>query len=485
VRNATVCCIVACVVTTSTGRASEQPVPVGAGLGVFFDQYLIERMEGAVLKLHSPVPRGTVFTFDKPWEGGQSGYVTLLKDADQYRMYYRGGGDLGREYTCVAFSADGVTWTRPSLGLFEFEGSRDNNIIWTGPEKSYSESHNFSPFIDANPTCRPDQRYKAVSLSKTGPPGGDRRKVLYAFASSDGLHWRRLGDDPIIVEGAFDSHNTAFWDTVQKQYVCYLRQTQQGKRSIARATSADFVHWSRPVLLDFGATPIEHFYTNAILPYPREPRVYIGLPMRFVPPTERNRVGLDQRETDGLSDAVFMSSHDGLRWNRTFLEAWIRPGLDPKNWGGAHGNQMPAWGVLQTGPTELSVYWTDHYDNYPAKELIPRLQRGTLRLDGFVSVSAPYGGGRMLTKPAVFEGRRLAINVSTSAVGSVKVEIQDASGTPFPGYGIEDCIEIWGDEIERVVAWKAGADVSKLSGRPIRLHFVLKDADLYAVRFLP
>lgn len=466
-------------------RGGGGPVTIGSDLQPIVDDWLIGSMKGATLRLHSPVPREVVFRFDAPWEGGQSAYVTILKDGDRFRMYYRGGGDLGRECTCLAESTDGIRWTRPSLGLFEFNGSRKNNIIWTGKRKSYDECHNFSPFVDQNPAAPAAQRYKAVTLVKVPDSKGGKSNALLALVSPDGIHWKHLQEEPIITEGAFDSHNTAFWDTVTKQYVCYSRATQKDKKSVNRATSPDFIRWSKPELLDFGGTPIEHFYTNGIVPYFRAPYVYLGLPMRFVHPKDRDRLGLEQRKTDGFSDAVFMSSHDGLHWNRTFMEAWIRPGLDPKNWGGAHGNQTPSWGILPTGEGEISVYWAEHYDNYPAKEILPQLRRGTLRLDGFVSVNAPYAGGEFVTKPMVFSGRKLTLNVSTSAVASVKVEIQDALGKPLPGFAMDDCIEIWGDELARTVAWKSGTDVSKLAGRPVRLRFVMKDADIYAFRFTP
>jgi hypothetical protein len=372
------------------------------------------------------------------------------------------------------------------LGLFEFEGSKANNIIWTGEKKAYWESHNFSPFKDANPDTPASQRYKAVTLSRAIVAGeSDHRKVLMAFVSPDGIHWQRLQEEPVITQGSFDSHNIAFWDTVQKRYVCYFRATQQGKRSVSRATSADFVHWSEPELLDFGGTPIEQFYTNGIMAYDRNPHLYLGFPMRFVPPSERGTVGFELRKTDGLSDAVFMSSHDGLHWHRAFMEAFLRPGLDPKNWGGAHGNSTPVWGMIQTGEHEFSFYWAEHYDNYPAKEIMPQLRRGTLRVDGFASVNAPYAGGEFVTKPLVFEGRTLVMNVSTSAVGSVKVEIQHAAGRPVPGFDLASAVEIWGDEIERPAAWRSGHDLSRLAGKPVRLRFVMKDADLYAIRFRP
>ena len=104
-------------------------------------------------------------------------------------------------------------------------------------------------------------------------------------------------------------------------------------------------------------------------------------------------------------------------------------------------------------------------------------------MDGFVSVGAPYRGGEFTTRPLKFQGKHLVINFATSAVGSVRVEIQNAAGKTIDGYALADCPEIYGDAIEQVVRWEGGSDVGKLAGKPIRLRFVLKDADLYGLRF--
>lgn len=472
-------------VPTRAQVPATQPVTIGSQLELFVDAALIAHTQGAALRLHSPVRQETVFTFDAPWEGPESGYVAILHDGTRWRMYYRGGGEQTREHACLAFSEDGRQWTRPTLGLFESNGSKDNNIIWTGPNPAYCQAHNFTPFLDANPAAPPDQRWKAVTLDVAQLPGeSDRRPVLAAYVSSDGIHWRRLQDAPILTVGSFDSQNVAFWDAARATYVCYARIGRDGKRNINRATSTDFVHWTPPVLLDYGDAPIEHFYTNAITPYPRAPHLLLGFPMRFVPPAQRATVGYPPRKTDGLSDAVFMSSRDGVHWQRPLLEAFLRPGLDPGRWGGAHGNNTPAWGLVQTGPTELSVYWAENYgtDN-EGRARIPRLARGTVRLDGFASMHAGYAGGEFITHPLVFAGCRLRVNFSTSAVGSVRVELQDAAGTPLPGYALADAEEIWGDELERVVTWKGGENVAALAGQPVRLRFVLKDADVFAFCF--
>ena len=89
----------------------------------------------------------------------------------------------------------------------------------------------------------------------------------------------------------------------------------------------------------------------------------------------------------------------------------------------------------------------------------------------------------MFTKPLTFSGRRLTINFATSAAGSVRVELQTAAGKPLDGFALGDCPEIIGDRIEHAVRWAGGADVGAWAGQPVRLRFVMKDADLYSLRF--
>ncbi|MGQ9671658.1 MAG: hypothetical protein ACUVV5_00820 [Candidatus Aminicenantales bacterium] len=111
------------------------------------------------------------------------------------------------------------------------------------------------------------------------------------------------------------------------------------------------------------------------------------------------------------------------------------------------------------------------------------MRRHTLRLDGFVSVHAGSKRGELVTKPVIFQGQSLVINFSTSAAGTVLVEIQDERGVSIPGYSLSDCPDIYGDEIERAVAWRSGPSLSRLAGKPVRLRFCLKDADLYSFQF--
>ncbi len=429
---------------------------IGSRLELFVDARLIESIKGARLVMHEPLRMEKVLEFDRPWEGPTSAYVTVFRDGDGFRMYYRGSG-AGDEVTCTAESRDGIRWTKPELGLFEFQGSTKNNIVLMKPSKG---THNFAAFKDERPGCPAEERYKALA-------GGP----LMAYVSADGLRWRLLAEKPVLTKGAFDSQNLAFWDPDRKKYVAYIRIFTNKVRAVATAESDDFVAWSDPRPIDLGDTPPEHFYTNATLPYFRAPHYRFMFPKRFSP-TRR----LPGSKEAGISEGVFLSSRDGVRFDRTFMEALIRPGPDPENWGDR--SNMPAWGLVQTGPAEMSIYFSQHYRHPTA-----HLRRGVFRLDGIASARAGYDGGELVTRPLRFSGKNLILNTSTSASGSVRVEIQDASGGPLPGFTLGDSVELFGDGVAVAVSWKTARDVSSLSGRPVRLRFVLKDADLFSYRF--
>ena len=177
-----------------------------------------------------------------------------------------------------------------------------------------------------------------------------------------------------------------------------------------------------------------------------------------------------------MSDAVFMSSRDGVNWDRPFLEAWVRPGLDAGNW--TDRSNMTAAGIVETAPDEWSLYLSEHY-----RHADNRLRRVTVRKQGFASMHADARGGEFTTKPLRFTGSRLLLNYSTSAAGSVQIEMQDETGSPLPGFALADMRELYGDELEAVATWKSGASLKALAGKVVRLRVVMRDADLYALRF--
>ncbi|MCL2304887.1 MAG: hypothetical protein FWC43_06040 [Planctomycetaceae bacterium] len=466
---------------------AQEPLDLGSKRELFVDDYLIGKLDNLSLQLHEPVLRDVCFKFDLPWEGLYCGYVTMIHDNGKYRAYYRGGPTKGRdgdpsEALCVAFSDDGIHWTKPKLGLVEKDGSKENNVVMTNIPHLM---HNFAPMIDERPGVPAEERYKA--LSGTMHSGG-----LFAFSSPDGLVWKKMSEEPVLGKleqyaYSYDSQNVSMWSPGENCYVAYFRVVLSPfKRYIGRATSPDFLHWENvetmEVIHDGQPAPFEQFYTNQTGVYFRAPHIYVATPARFM---EGRQVLTAEQAAEAkvnpgyfkdCSDAVLLTSRGGNRYDRTFMEPLVRPGIGIQNW--VSRTNYPAKNIVPTGETEMSLYVNANYAT-PNSEL----RRYTFRLDGFASLHAPYQGGTFVSKPLTFSGKRLSLNFSTSAAGGLKVQLEQSDGTPYPGFSLDDCKEIIGDEIARDVSWQGGTDVSSLAGKIVQIRIVMKDADLYSLKF--
>lgn len=455
-------------------------IDIGSRRELFTDRFLLDREDNIDLVLHHPRNEGVVLHFDKPWEGAFCGYGTVIKDGGTYRLYYRGVPIAGKdgnsnEVTCYAESADGIKWVKPELGIFDVGGTKANNVILANAAPA---THNFSPFLDTNPGARPEERYKAV--------GGTMETGLIGYVSSDGIRWKKLSDTPVFRKGIFDSQNVVFWSESEQQYVCFFRtwsgEGYKGFRSVSKSTSKDFLDWTEPHRMTFGDTPLEHLYTQQTSAYYRAPHIYVAIGARFMPDRQvvsdeqAAALNVNPKYYKDCSDAILMTSRGGYSYDRTFMESYIRPGIGLRNW--VSRSNYPVLNVVQTSPEEMSVYVNEDYAQPTA-----HIKRYSMRIDGFASLRADYKGGEMLTKPFVFSGRELEINYATSAAGGIRVEILDESGKPLAGYSRNDCPQIIGNEISRVVTWKGGSDISSLAGRTVRLRILMKDSDLYSLKF--
>ena len=478
----------------SSRPGSDGAIVIGSRLEPLVDRFLIEETRGSVrLELGTPVERELVFVHDRPWEGNRSGLTTIIRDGAVCRMYYcgsqldlhDGGYRIPHNYTCYAQSADGLAWSRPHLGLVDLPDGEPNNAILTGQPPL-----TFTPFLDANPDCAPDQRFKALALKYDPPP-----RALYGFASADGIHWSQIGDRPLITTGYFDSQNIAFWDATRGEYRAYVRDFHGTRDAAARevavrdvrtCTSPDFLAWTEPQWLSYEPERFAEIYTNQINSYYRAPHLFVGLPMRYVTGhghvTELNERISRSQERFGTSytDTALMTSRDGRTFD-LWGEAFIRPGPVAKGrW--HYGANGTALGMLETpgegGTTELSLFVDEGGWDHPS-----RLRRYALRVDGFASLRAGAAGGEVLTRPLIFAGDRLVLNISTSALGWLRVEVRDREGRTLDGFAEDDCVEVFGDDIEHEVRWQGAPDLGRLAGTPVRLRFTMRDADLYSLRF--
>lgn len=478
---------------------STPAIDIGSRRELFVDRLLIDRLEHASLRLHEPISGGVAMGIDRPWEAPNCFGSSMLRHQGRWLLYYRSiESEEASSVLCVAQSDDGVVWRKPALGrVASLQGRNDTNILGTDPAQGNLE-YSSTPWVDARPGVPADQAIKAMTSEPLSgekhtayaDPAGPKR--LAFWGSADGLFFRRLGPPAELISrlpNSFDGGVSMSWSEAEGCYVLYFRCWGPGGRSMARATSPDLARWSEPVVMGYGGGPVEQFYVNNTQPYFRAPHIYLAPAARFM---EGRRVITDQ-EADAIrlqkarglfygndcSDGVLLTTRAGsTHYDRTFPETFIRPGLGASNW--VSRTNYPLHGIEPISETQLMMLVTRGY-----MQPSWHIERLLLRTDGFASVSAPWSGGTMLTRPLTFSGERLEINYRTSAAGFVRVEMLGADGAALPGLALEDCPEIIGDQISRTVAWKGGPEVGRAAGRPVRLRFVMKDADLFSLRFAP
>ena len=481
------------------------PIKLGGERELFLDDFFIGSMENCEIQVHQPTRENIAIVGDAPWEGNGGGYWSVLYDdeAKVYRAYdhawqtANGIESSGPIFIAYYESADGITWTKPNLGFVQFNGSTENNILMAKVPDG-NDVHDFSPFIDARPGTPADARYKATGASL-------KCDGLWVWKSPDGIHWTPMCDKPVFTAGAFDSQNCAFWSETEKKYVLHYRHfTDRGGecRIVKRATSDDLLHWTDEGEIRFpdgeGPTHAAQFYVNQILPYYRAKQISIGFPARYVdngltPSTpllpewdkREKRLGLSQRYGTVVTDSVYITSRDGMNYRQS-NEAFLPPGLRTKhNW--TYGDNYIARHVVETAsprddmPRELSIYAVESYFTGRTS----RLRRYSLRIDGFGSVHAKNIEGQMTTKPFVFSGAELSLNLSTSAAGTVRVELLDENGAPVPGFTAADSDFFYGDTLDWRASWQGKKDLSAFAGKTVSLRFILREADLYSLKFEP
>ncbi len=480
------------------------------GREVLWDMFLADKNENIKLEMHKPVRKNVAFECDESWEGEHCNYGSLIYDGEKYRMYYRGLGANGGVWKtengshcvwCVAYSDDGKTFYKPNLGKYEFDGSKDNNIFHMETERFLD---NFAVMYDENPDCPADEKYKAFAQyddPDVEPINGIKYfSILAYYKSANGIDFEYVRN--IDVKGSFDSMNYAFWDKNEKQYRLYYRgfheldktkaidyEKEGHVRDIRLATSPDFIHWTEHGLLDYGNDALEiQLYTNNVQKYFRA-NAFIGMPTRYIDrsPDKNNYKYLPDvggfrpmliekygRGGTAITEGAIMTSRDGLHFDR-IGEAYLAPGIENgDNWVYGDGYFARGFAVTKSDfigePDEISFYVVKGYRARPVS-----VERYTTRMDGFLSWSADFKGGEVLTKPFTFEGSKMSVNFATSALGYLHIVFCDEDGNEISGY---DSGRLFGNSIDRPVDFEK--DLSELNSKTVRMRISMKDAEFYS-----
>ncbi len=482
-------------------------INIGSRREVFWDNTMLDTSRTRTTAvLHEPIKRECVITFDEslPVTADGCHFIKVLQDGDIYRMYvhlqrtFKHEGKKEWSYSPELYfeSKDGIHWEAPKLGICEYHGNKDNNILfdYNSGDNRYRITNGFRVMIDPRPECPPEEKYKALA---------DIDMKLHVYTSSDAIHFKYLRQ--LDLTGIMDSVNTLLYDPVRNKFRCFFRNyhpnpnPMQGGwyRDIHTAESEDLINWSEDKILSYDTYMDWQLYTNAISVYPRAPHIMVGFPARYV---ERPTVWTSNfeamkgsslrhermekntpRTASAITEGMFMTSRDGYHWTR-YNNAFLRPGPENGyNW--VYGDNYISAGIVETKSlykgcdNELSFYTGEKRWSGEAGEIY----RYTIRLDGYVSQHADWDSAwdspTLVTKKFIFEGNDLYINFATSAYGHMQIKLRADDGT------WAESGEIFGDSTHRKVIFDEGSPLSELSGKPVTMEIKMRDADIYSFKF--
>lgn len=476
---------------------------------LFVDDLMVSSKKGVRRTLHPCCKLdGPVLAPECPWEAtGDSNrvyiYGTVLYDKGEnlFRMWYMGRMNfahghkipglykpfkkgeidaLGRRFVAddvgdlmlYATSKDGIHWEKPDLGLFEFDGSSDNNIVW--------DFHGASVLLDEAEED-PGKRFKMVGFCR-------RYRDIRALYSADGLFWKEFPGNPVVEREHEGSFNVVH-DPLTGNYLASALWIHEGKRCVAIFGSSDLHRgWSEPKMIlqpdaqdDIWTQSPEQstqFYGMSGFRYGGQ---FLGLLNVFKVLRVNKNCSSGDAADDGPIDVQLTYSRDGLYWERFEDRSAIIPNGGP--------GAFDAGCILQcaTEPVicedEVWVYYTaintTHGGRLEHDKKIVSIGRASWRLDGFVSLDAGSTEGIVETVPIRSSGGHLEVNVNAS-FGYLRVEILTARGDPLPGYGREDCAPMQSDDVCQIAHWNGTDHLPET--QPIRLRFHLRQAQLYSFR---
>lgn len=438
-------------------------VDVGARPQLFLhDDRLIESKQNLRLVLNRPRKHagGPVLVPDRPWELGDIDYSCFLDDRDEglYKVWYEArenNGILGdpsrpeRGRCMYATSKDGLHWEKPSLRAVDIGGSRDHNVVFTGPSGQRTKVYWIvKDYAEPDPERRYKMMYHLWDF---------RGRGLAMAHSPDGIHW--TGSRFTSLTGGFDSQNMFLWDDRIGQFAAYVRSRQEGRRCLARSTSPDGFHWSAPVTVhcpDAQDPPRFDLYTPGVIKLANVEHAYVMLTAAF------------DWDTDSLFGQLALS-RDGIRWHR-FREPFLPLGATG-DWDS--GSIYPV-GSEMTVQGKTAIYYRGNSKGHGAGGR-PGIGVAFLQMDAFAGWRAD-GEGTLTTPLLHTELLNDGFFLNAQAAGgSIEVELRDAGGAVLPGYSRADAASITRDGASLPARWKSPPERTV----PVRLKLYLRNATVY------
>lgn len=454
----------------------------------FFDDTLIASHSGLMRRwLPAKLWPRPVLEPVEPWEGhALILFGSILPDpAGGFRMYHASwGGPAFDARVLMAHSDDGRNWTKPSLGVTEFQGSTSNNIVLMPPHPTDGPSV-------IHESSDPQHPWKMLMFQAArGTPAWSESWGLVAFTSRDGVRWHPYPRNPagdVGIRLAAGDRTNLMATRPDGRYVIYTRHKEMfshaGGRAVYRSTSMDFLQWDEPELVlvpDLHDSPAVEFYGMSVF---ERHGWHLGLLEYWASDIDHIEVHL-----------VF--SRDGVHWHRPQPRQPFIAGTSDWNrkWASCAAN----------GPIVLDEQmvfylggrWTSHH--YDSAHMDGSIGYASLPLDRFCALEAGAArqsgiGGRFTTPSLIWPGGDLVLNADTRASfeshplllnGQIEVDVLDAQGQPLPGWkpatfrGNTHCRGMIHDG---TVHWPDDRRLADLRGSAVRLRFTLSHARLFTI----
>ncbi|MEM7011779.1 MAG: hypothetical protein AAF585_09875 [Verrucomicrobiota bacterium] len=498
--------LLAAIFPLEPANADDAPVLAAAGRHLLFDDQLIDPDHTRKIEttLTKPYAIERVFRPEQPWEAlGFIFYSTVIDHKGTAMLYYGCYDAEKGKHLCLATSKNGQDWTRPSLGLTEFEGSTDNNLF-------PFEAVEAGVFLD--PSAPPEKQFRLLHNCYWPDPAA---AGVYLSSSSDGINW--IQNETRLFPRVPDSQPSAFFDPKDSRYHIYQRAwTSERKRAISHVKVRDLekpwpfdetvepLHiWGTdrvatpsnelPIVMSPDALDAEnvHLYTSGAIRYPWASDAYFAFPAAYFHFKGQALEARALDANDGTFDVQIAVSRDGVEWER-FREPWVEP--DYRD-GVALQLVSMTTGMIRRGREihQFFVGWPYthnrpvEWDRDPERraEWIAKdlggIYRATTRVDGFVARAAGNEEGILTTRELEFEmATRLRLNIDTSGIGYASVAIVGEDGRPLPGYAHKDCELIHADEVDFQVRWQ---NEDLIPAGIYRIEVEMRSARIWAIEF--
>lgn len=498
---------------------------------LFVDDHDVLYRSGTRRFLNVPVrhAQNPLITEDKPWEL-TIGWTSVHRDVKtgKYQLWYQAyagkRAQLKTHECTVAYaeSADGITFTKPNLGLFEFNGDKNTNIVLIG-SGVLGDRYCNSVIVDPRDPD-PARRYKML-YSDWWKDEKDQIWVgTHAAFSPDGIRWTKHDGPPLhrsyhgikkvqplftgenpngqtpLKDGRVRHHTLmplthsdaadVIYDSKRKAFLLYGKMWIDGpeggmgwKHGMGRSESKDFIHWSRPQLvcapddadgaLEFHTSPVfihreRYFSLNQIL----------------------------NRAAKGMMDVELMVSRDGFEWERPFRAPFFIPRSPGEQFDSGtivsnanmivHGKEMRFYyGAYSSGAIGGGTDITgDQQKSGVGLVTLPLDRLAGIRSEPeapTVKIKSPPDIGQITLKPLDFKGRaEIYLNANAADGGAVWCELLDEDGFRVPGFDKENAVPLKKDSVRQRLSWKEKKLAELPQGRyHIRLH--LQKASVFAI----